>query len=437
MDEFAFICAAVRTSYARAGRPGCVTAALSGGADSVLLLRALHALQEELLFDLRAVHVNHGLRENAALDEAFCRQLCGDMKVPLQVFHVQVSAHGSMEDAARRARYAAFVKAMPSDRSALLALAHHMDDQAETVLMHLIYGSGMAGLSGMRELSGVFWRPLLTIRRRQIRDALTALHQPWREDESNQDTAYTRNYLRAQALPVLEQASASAVPAICRAADILRQEDALLNHLAQNALDGACGTGEHLFVLLEALATQEPAMQRRMLRVYAGKAGLTLDYEQTERLRALLDAPVGTYANLPCDWRALRTRTRLHLLPPGKAACQPAADDLRILPDTGKHDDGRLTQAIPDAVLARGITLRTRRPGDFIRPFGMQGAKKLKDYLIDRQIDLPFRDAWPLVCQGSEVLWVIGVGASEALRTSHEDQAAKLMAYTGMLPDAI
>ena len=108
MDEFAFICAAVRTSYARAGRPGCVIAALSGGADSVLLLRTLHALRDELSFDLRAVHVNHGLRENAALDEAFCRQLCSDMNVPLQVFHVQVSDRGSVEDAARRARYAAF-----------------------------------------------------------------------------------------------------------------------------------------------------------------------------------------------------------------------------------------------------------------------------------------------------------------------------------------
>ena len=171
----------------------------------------------------------------------------------------------------------------------MLALAHHMDDQAETVLMHLIYGSGMAGLSGMRELSGAFWRPLLSVRRTQIRDALTALHQPWREDESNQDTAYTRNHLRARALPALEQANASAVPAICRAADILRQEDGLLNHLAQDALSGACGRGMHRFILLKALTNQEPAMQRRMLRVYAAEAGLALDYEQTERLRALLE----------------------------------------------------------------------------------------------------------------------------------------------------
>ena len=157
-------------------------AALSGGADSVLLLRALRTLREETPFELRVVHVNHGLRENAALDETFCRELCAKWHIPLAVFHVQVDSHGSTEDAARRARYAAFEQAMPAGQAAVLALAHHMDDQAETVLMHLIYGSGMAGLSGMRELSGAFWRPLLSVRRTQIRDALTALHQPWRED---------------------------------------------------------------------------------------------------------------------------------------------------------------------------------------------------------------------------------------------------------------
>lgn len=437
MDEFTLICAAVRASYARVGRPGCVIAALSGGADSVLLLLVLRTLCEEMPFELRAVHVNHGLRENAALDEAFCRELCAKQHIPLAVFHVQVDSHGSTENAARRARYAAFEQAMPADQAAVLALAHHMDDQAETVLMHLIYGSGMAGLSGMRELSGAFWRPLLTVRRSQIRDALTALHQPWREDESNQDTAYTRNHLRARALPALEQANASAVPAICRAADILRQEDALLNHLAQDALSGACGRGAHRFILLKALTDREPATQRRMLRVYAAEAGLTLDYEQTERLRALLELPEGSCANLPGAWRALRTRTRLHLLPPKADDCALDANALRMLPYAGKRGDGRLTQAVPEAVLARGLALRTRQTGDFIRPFGMRGAKKLKDYLIDRQIDLPFRDDWPLVCQGSEVLWVIGVGASETLRTAPGDQAAKLLAYTGMLPDAI
>ena len=416
---------------------------LSGGADSVCLLLVLKRLQQIYNLSITAIHVHHGIRgESAEHDLKFSRQLCEKEEIEFVEKRCDVPAlaakhHLTEEEAGRRVRYETFECEAKKRGASVIAVAHHMDDQAETVLMHLIYGSGMAGLSGMRELSGAFWRPLLSVRRTQIRDALTALHQPWREDESNQDTAYTRNHLRARALPALEQANASAVPAICRAADILRQEDGLLNHLAQDALSGACGRGMHRFILLKALTDQEPAMQRRMLRVYAAEAGLALDYEQTERLRALLDRADGSYANVPGDWRALRTRTRLHLLPPKADACTLDANALCILPFAGKRGDGRLTQVVPENVLARGIELRTRQTGDFIRPFGMQGTKKLKDYLIDRQIDLPFRDDWPLVCQGSEVLWVIGVGASETLRAAPGDQAAKLLAYTGILPDAI
>ena len=416
---------------------------LSGGADSVCLLLVLKRLQQIYNLSITAIHVHHGIRgESAEHDLKFSRQLCEKEEIEFVEKRCDVPAlaakhHLTEEEAGRRVRYETFEYEAKKRGASVIAVAHHMDDQAETVLMHLIYGSGMAGLSGMRELSSAFWRPLLSVRRTQIRDALMALHQPWREDESNQDTAYTRNHLRARALPALEQANASAVPAICRAADILRQEDGLLNHLAQDALSGACGRGMHRFILLKALTDQEPAMQRRMLRVYAAEAGLALDYEQTERLRALLDRADGSYANVPGDWRALRTRTRLHLLPPKADACTLDANALCILPFAGKRGDGRLTQVVPENVLARGIELRTRQTGDFIRPFGMQGTKKLKDYLIDRQIDLPFRDDWPLVCQGSEVLWVIGVGASETLRAAPGDQAAKLLAYTGILPDAI
>lgn len=436
MDGFSSICAAVRKSYFRIGAPACVVAALSGGADSVLLLRALLCLRDETPFELHAVHVNHGLRENAALDERFCQCLCKEHDIPLQVFHVQVDPRGSLEDAARRARYAAFSQALSSHPKALLALAHHMDDQAETVLMHLLYGSGMAGLCGMGELNSCFWRPLLSIRRDEIQQALADLKQPWREDESNQDTAYTRNHIRASAMPLLEQITPSAVPAICRAADILHDEDALLNDMAQSALAGQCGKNSQRFILLGALQSHPPAMQRRMLRLYAAQSGIMLDFEQTERLRSLLVEKIGSTANLPLGWRALRTQKRLHLTPPQPVPAT-VSGALVALPYDGNPLGNGMQQVFPENVLKQPIVLRTRQSGDYIRPFGMSGYQKLKDYLIDRQIDQPFRDAWPLVCVGSEVLWVVGVGASETLRVKADDCNVKLLAYTGSLPDAI
>ena len=152
---------------------------------------------------------------------------------------------------------------------------------------------------------------------------------------------------------VMLRRSMALSPCLPQAAAALRQEDGLLNHLAQDALSGACGREMHRFILLKALTDQEPAMQRRMLRVYAAEAGLALDYEQTERLRALLDRADGSYANVPGEWRALRTRKRLHLLPPKADACTLDANALCILPFAGKRGDGRLTQVVPENVLAR------------------------------------------------------------------------------------
>lgn len=438
MDDLSVILDAVRASYVRIDCPASILVGLSGGADSVLLLRVLTQLRTEKHFELQAIHVNHGLRENAVLDEEFCKLLCDGLHVPLQISHVKVDRHGSVEDAARRARYEAFDRVLRSQRGSVLALAHHMDDQAETVLMHLIHGSGMTGLSGMKELNGSFWRPLLSVRRSQIRSALQEISQSWREDESNQDTAYTRNYIRVHVLPALEQADLSAVSSICRAATILRQEDVLLNDMVKRALEGACGKEKHRFILLSALHNQEPAMQNRMLRAYALQSGLSLSYEQTMRLQALTEASENSYENLPESWRAMRTRTRLHLLPPRPAKQVFDPSLLRILPCTDCLGDGIRMQAIPNKLLDQGIVLRTRQAGDYICPFGKCGTKKLKDYMIDHHIDLPLRDDWPLVCQGSEVLWVVGVGGSEKLRISVcSTNEAKMMMYAGTLPDAI
>ena len=179
---------------------------------------AVHAGAKKCVFQLRVVHVNHGLRENAALDETFCRELCAKWHIPLAVFHVQVDSHGSTEDAARRARYAAFEQAMPAGRKPPCWRWHIIwMIRLKRVPMHLIYGSGMAGLSGMRGLSGAFWRPLLSVRRTQIRDALTALHQPWREDESNR-----RYSLYAQSSARVGFACLGAGKCVCRACHLPR-----------------------------------------------------------------------------------------------------------------------------------------------------------------------------------------------------------------------
>lgn len=433
MDAFSLILRAVRESAERCRIRGNILAGLSGGADSVALLLSLNALKEEYSFGLSAVYVNHGLREAAAEEEAFCQALCGRLGVPCYVERVRVPDIGSPEAAAREARYEAFSRIMMASRSDFLALAHHANDQAETVLLHLMYGAGMDGLGGMRELRPPVWRPLLNVERGAIRDALRELGQPWREDESNRDTSLTRNAIRASVLPPMEAVFPRAVQSIGRTAEILREENDCLSGLSKDWLAARAATGEWPFLPTEALTSLHPALRRRVLRDYAATLGLSLEFQHVQALQTLLDGQPGGIDNLPEGWRALRTKTRLHFLSPTPAKHDLQPDALRVLPYAGDPGDGRRRQAVPERLLRTAI-LRTRRSGDRISPFGMNGSMKLKDYFIARGVDQPFRDGWPLLCAGGEVLWVIGVGASERLR-AEGGEPCRTLEYIGRLPD--
>ena len=437
MDEFSLILREIGNSARQHGVAGRILVGLSGGADSVALLRGLCALRQEMGFTLFAVYVNHGLRQAAEEEEVFCAELCRGLDVPLLIKRVQVSASGSREAAARDARYRAFHEAMEEVRTDILALAHHSNDQAETLLLHLMYGTGSDGLSGMREYHPPVWRPLLSLSRDTLRAALRTLGQDWREDESNRDTALTRNAIRAELLPIMERLFPQTVPALCRAAEILGSENDYLREQAERWLSENAACGAWHFLLLSPLRALHPAMQRRVVRGYAANLGMNLEFGHTEALLALLALPPGSRENLPDGWHALRTKERLHFLPPNAQIPAVQRDALHAKPFAGSQGDGLLRQTIP-ADLWKSATLRTRLPGDRITPFGMQGSMKLKDYLISKGVDQPFRDGWPLLCQGQEVLWVIGVGASELLRFRPSAAENTLMLhYAGRLPDQL
>ncbi|MBQ7455471.1 MAG: tRNA lysidine(34) synthetase TilS, partial [Clostridia bacterium] len=407
----------------------------SGGADSTALLVALCALRGELGLRLAAVHVDHGLRAASGEDAAFCQRLCDNLGVPLLVKRVAVPRRGSLEAAAREARYAAFDEAMRETGAKVLALAHHLDDQAETVLLHLLYGAGSAGLGGMAEYRPPLWRPLLGLRRETLRQALRGIGRPWREDETNADTAYTRNLLRARVIPAIEEAFPEAARAMGRAGEILRGEDDLLEDLARGHLSRCAAHGRWRFLMAQPALALHPALQRRVLRMYARECGIPLHFEQTEALCALLTATPETRQNLPGGWHALRTKERLHFLPPASEPPHWEESLLREIPCSGETGDGKLKQAFPGEIL-KDTVLRTKREGDWIRPFGMRGRMKLKDYFSGRGVDGPFRADWPLLCSGSEVLWAVGIGASETLRLDKEENA-RMLTFAGVLPDTI
>ncbi len=424
----------LKNSYDSIGRPRTVLAGLSGGADSVALLLSLCDLRKECELEIFAVHVNHGLREEAIQDEAFCQGLCEKLRVPFIAEKAQVCRTGSLEAAARTARYAAFEKAMQASAADVLALGHHLDDQAETVLMHLMYGTGPSGLGGMREKNSHVWRPFLQLRRKQLQAYVTAKGYDWREDESNSDIAFTRNRIRAKVLPAMEECTASTVNAIGRASAILQTESDFLQLLADDWLSKYAAGGAYSFLLLQPLKNEHLAMKRRILRRYCEKLQISIDYAQTERLCNLLDREAGSTENLSNGWHAFRSKTRLHFISGDTPAVHSLGD--LFVGDTVPNATEGYQQQLPVCQL-HGLVLRTRKTGDYIQPFGMQGTKPLKEYMIDRGIDQPFRDGWPLVCRDHEVLWVIGVGASEKLRVMPNDTEMKQLYYSGRLPDSI
>jgi len=419
-------------SWVAIGSPKGILAAVSGGADSMALLAALAAISREKGIDLLAVHVDHGIREESVQDGDFVSRYCRDFMVPCRVIHVKLKSNS--ENDAREARYQALYGIALEGGYPVIALAHHLRDQAETMLLHLFRGSGLQGLAGMDECrqekrglgAGIrLWRPFLEVPPHILREALKEKEISWREDATNAGDMYLRNYLRHRVLPAVEERFPAAQQAMGRAARILRDDEEYLQLMAMDFLNRyACAGDPCPFVLLQPLRKQHLALQRRILRAFFP---VSLDYEQTERLIQLRP---GEQVNLPAGWKAFNSGSRFHALPPN--APSPSIGEISVLPYLGDAGDGYRRQAIPRELLKRA-ELRFRRPGDTIHPLGGPGRKKIQDYWVDKKMDRPFRPYLPLLCIGERVLWSIGVGPGEEMRVHPGDEAV-LLEYIGYLP---
>ena len=420
--------------------PQRVLAGISGGADSVALLHLL--LQSGT--KVTAVHVNHGLRGEASDgDEAFVQALCERWQVPLLAYRANPPENPG-EDWARKMRYAFFRQAAEKTGVNAIALAHHRDDQAETLLMHLLRGSGMTGLQAMSPDSTVdglrLLRPLLDFSREELREMLREMGQDWREDATNADPRYLRNAIRLEVLPQLEQLAPGCSARLAATAALLQDEEAVLDGLAQDFLEKY---GGQRYLPLDALRAQSAAMQRRILRAWwQTQSGgdfqeRCLSREQTEALRELIDAGASARCNLPGGWQGQRGWTHLHLL--DGSPVQPLPETplrqsklLRMKAAKGQTGDGKTAQAMPVLQL-EGLVVRSRRTGDWIRPFGSSGRQSLQDYFVNRHVDAAFRDQAPLVCRGSEVLLVGGVGAGDIPRAEKQEHSV-LLEWTTTFP---
>ena len=287
-------------------RPGDgVVVGLSGGPDSVFLLYALHTLQARMGFTLRAVHVHHGIRgAEADRDEAFSAELCAKLAVPFQAVHVAAPAYAaqqglSLEEAARILRYEALETARQqmTTPTAWIAVAHHLDDQAETVLHNLVRGAGLRGLAGMENRRNHVIRPLLSIKREDILKWLEQNNILYVTDSTNADPHYTRNRIRSTVLPELREINPEASAHIAHSAALLREADAYFHALALQYVDAHATLTASPVSLPEATILRSIALPVTELKEYPE---LVRQYVYSELLRR-----IGTPQK---DWSAVHYR---------------------------------------------------------------------------------------------------------------------------------
>ena len=419
-------------AWKRIGKPQRILLALSGGADSVALFSALLSLSQFSEICLACVHVDHGLRSTSQDDAQFCHLLCEKYHVPFYLKKVVLSGRG--ENEARQARYLAISSVYHEWHADALALAHHGDDQAETVLLHLFRGCGMQGLCGIRELSQmavnagtalVLWRPLLHCTHHHLLQVAGNFSHGWCQDETNLQDRYLRNYLRNRLLPMIEQRFPRAKQAICRTASILQDENALLESMVQSFIEQhVCLKPPVPWILYQPFSALHQSLQRRVLAHFL-PAGT--EYEHIE---AVISMSEGETVNVPGDMRVKHCGTYLCLYN-SRVMPQPLPT-LHVQRAFGRTGDGKHQQALP-AHLLKKCQLRFRNDGDIIHPFGMKGTRKLQDYLTDKKVPQPMRDHLPLLCADNRVIWVMGVGAGEEVRCA-ESEDTLLLTYNDRLP---
>lgn len=432
---------------------------VSGGADSVALFRFFCAMEKRGGWKLRCVHVEHGLRGQESLGDAmFVEELCRKFDVPCRVVGVgeriagMRDTHMSLEEKARNARYEVLLQQATEMEQELgcpvhIALAHHANDNVETMLFHLARGTGLDGMRGMPMVRGSIVRPFLQVERQEIEAYLQELQQAYRQDGTNADTSFHRNRIRHNVIPEMEKVNERAVAHMARAAGLLGEVADYLGTQANEMLQQVQEEkGQEIVV--EPLLEQPAFLQREVVHLWlqqyipgAKDVGASHIYKIVE----LFDAQVGREYHLPKGMVVRRTYQGVEIL----SSCSEKRDIAReevslslkeleknsleitcgntrvILAvedwDNTKEIPGNLyTKCFDYDMIRNNVSVRTRGSGDYITITSEGAHKRLQDYFVNEKVPAVIRDQIPLLCDGSHVMWVMGYRMSEHYKISNK-----------------
>lgn len=431
---------------------------VSGGADSMALLHIMMDFSKKLDFEFCVAHIEHGIRgaesvKDAEFVEDFCK--CSGIKFYCEnISAVQMAEELKIpvEMAGRIARYRFFDQVASDFKGNKIALAHHLEDQTETVLHNIIRGSGLKGLTGMEPIrDNKYIRPLFEVTKQQILDYCNENNIIYHTDKTNFDTDYTRNWIRLELIPLLKKhINPSIERTIFRTADILRDDDEYLSYESEKAYRSIAEENDSGVILpLSLFNNLDISVRRRVLRLALSRiAGFTTDFE-FKHIDAVLALSSGGrvgshiditnnigiekgYDNILIRLKRKQVSVVCNVNVPGINHIKELSSVLKCsIIEVVNHDIIRLhdadTQYVDVDKWPDGVELRFRENGDRIFPLGSPGYKKLKEYMIDRKIDRWKRNKIPLLTKGNDVLWVIGYDISDKLKiTDHSKNILKL-----------
>lgn len=436
-----------------------VIAGVSGGADSVCLFLMLLELREKIGFDLIAVHVHHGLRGEAAdQDQRFVEALCEQHRIPLEIFRVNLESIAkkrkqSLEEAGRMVRREAFDSVCQKYGGNKIALAHHQNDNAETLLWNLSRGTGLDGLGGIRPVNGKFIRPLLCMNRKEIEEYLAKRKQSYCIDETNAGTDYTRNKLRHLVLPILEeQVNSAAVRHMNETMEQIwelqeymqEQVEAAYQECVQEHFEKACW----IQIQQKSFETFPELIKKMVIRKGMEQVGgkkRDLSHKHVDVMMELMNKQVGRTLDLPYEMHAKRNyegirleKQRTYSFGEEKKAeiMQECMSELNIPGETILADRNLKLRCkilekpknlsikdIPQKIYTKwfdygiiksSLYIRTRQAGDTIVIDEKGHQKKLKNWFVDEKIPKEVRDSQLLLAENNEILWVLGHRMSQA-----------------------
>ena len=433
-----------------------VLVAVSGGADSLALLYGLHALHTHLNCHLHVVHLDHGIRDDSDADAQFVCEHAVHLWLPfiehaVDLPHLAKQWKLSVEAAGRKARYEFYESVCAQIGATKVALGHHRDDIAETVLMNLLRGTGSDGLKGIAPIRvGKFIRPLAAFTRQEIEAFLKSINLVPRLDSTNTDKRYLRNRIRHELVPLLEQDYNSNIrTGLSRTAEVLNAESDYLGAIARETFD-LCRlpSSQSTCIVLdrEKFLQNHIALQRRILRHSIAEFFGQVDDFYFEHFQAILglinrDKP-NAVLSLPNGIQFRRAYEQLvfaktpvetgdfayPLNVPGKTFIPALNTEITAyLYDTSPDDfpplpDGTFEAMLDYSEIQLPLIVRNRRQGDRFQPHGMHGTKKIKDFFMDIKVPGSERNRIPMLVYGDEILWVIGFTTNERFKIQPQTQ---------------